>query len=173
MKILITGGHLTPALALIDKLTDSGGGVDIVFVGRKYAVDSEQTLSLEYKEITKRNIRFLPLQTGRLTRMISFRSALGILRVPIGFIRAFLIVQKEHPKLIFSFGGYIALPIAISGWLMHIPVFTHEQTIAPGIANRIIAFFSQKIFYSFPDTKHLFPAAKAVFSGNHENFPAR
>ena len=53
MKLLITGGHLAPALALIEELKKTKKDVDIIFVGRKYPTDQERTLSLEYKEINK------------------------------------------------------------------------------------------------------------------------
>ncbi|KKP73815.1 MAG: UDP-N-acetylglucosamine-N-acetylmuramyl-(pentapeptide) pyrophosphoryl-undecaprenol N-acetylglucosamine transferase [Candidatus Roizmanbacteria bacterium GW2011_GWA2_35_19] len=57
MKILITGGHLAPALAIIEELKNINPNVEIIFVGRKYALDSEKTISLEYKEIEKLKMR--------------------------------------------------------------------------------------------------------------------
>ncbi|PIQ71506.1 UDP-N-acetylglucosamine--N-acetylmuramyl-(pentapeptide) pyrophosphoryl-undecaprenol N-acetylglucosamine transferase, partial [Candidatus Roizmanbacteria bacterium CG11_big_fil_rev_8_21_14_0_20_37_16] len=45
MKILICGGHPTPALAVVDELRKNHTEIDIVFVGRKYAIESERTLS--------------------------------------------------------------------------------------------------------------------------------
>lgn len=168
MKLLITGGHLTPALAVIDKIIESSQKeiITLIFVGRKYALDSEQTLSLEYKEITKRNISFISLHAGRMTRLMTFRSFINILKIPIGFIHAFLILRQQTPDVILSFGGYLAIPIAVVGWLLRVRVFTHEQTICPGLANRIISFFSKKIFYSFPESKHFFPPQKSILSGN-------
>ena len=168
MKLLITGGHLTPALAVIDKIIESlqTKTISLIFVGRKYALDSEQTLSLEYKEITKRNIPFISLHAGRITRLMTFRSFINMLKIPIGFIHAFVALRQQTPDVILSFGGYLAIPVAIVGWLLRIPVFTHEQTICPGLANRIIAFFSKKIFYSFPESKHFFPPRKSILSGN-------
>ena len=47
MKILITGGHYTPAMAVIDHLKNH----EVVFVGRKYSIESELTESPEFKEI--------------------------------------------------------------------------------------------------------------------------
>lgn len=168
MKLLITGGHPTPALAVIDKMIETCGGssIELVFVGRRYPLDSEQTFSLEYKEITKRNIPFIYLHTGRLTRLVTFRSFMKILKIPFGFIHAYLILRQQLPDLILSFGGYLAVPVAIMGWLRGIPVYTHEQTICPGLANLIISFFSKKIFYSFPESKQFFPSHKSVLSGN-------
>lgn len=168
MKLLITGGHLTPALAVIDKIIDSPqkDTTSLIFVGRKYALDSEQTLSLEYKELSKRNISFISLQAGRITRLITFRSFINMLKIPIGFIHAFIILRQQLPDVILSFGGYLAIPVAVVGWLLRVPVYTHEQTICPGLANRTIAFFSKKIFYSFPESKYFFPPHKSILSGN-------
>jgi UDP-N-acetylglucosamine--N-acetylmuramyl-(pentapeptide) pyrophosphoryl-undecaprenol N-acetylglucosamine transferase len=166
MKLLITGGHLAPALALIEELQKSKKDVDVVFVGRKYPTDQERTLSLEYKEISKKNLTFISLEAGRLTRVMSVSSLIGILKIPIGFLQAFFIINKSRPNIIMSFGGYLALPLVFWGYIFKIPVFTHEQTIKPGLANNLISFFSKKIFVSFDEVKNDFPSNKTYVSGN-------
>ena len=166
MKLLITGGHLSPALALIEEIQKSKKDVDIIFVGRKYPLDKEKILSLEYKEISKKNLIFIPLEAGRLTRVITVSSLIGILKIPVGFIKAFSIVNQYRPEKIMSFGGYLALPIVFWGYVFKIPVFTHEQTIKPGLANKLISFFSRKIFVSFDEVKKSFPENKTFVSGN-------
>lgn len=168
MKILITGGHVTPALAVIDKLLASPekDRSRIVFVGRKYSLESEDTLSLEYKEISKRNIPFRTLTAGRLTRVATVQSFIQLLKIPLGFIQSLFILREEQPDMVLSFGGYLALPIACTAWCMGIPVYTHEQTIRPGTANTLIGRFSRKIFYAFPEAERFFPVRKAMLSGN-------
>ncbi|KKQ24190.1 MAG: hypothetical protein US40_C0002G0021 [Candidatus Roizmanbacteria bacterium GW2011_GWC2_37_13] len=166
MKILITGGHLAPALAVIDEIKKTKPNVEIIFVGRKYALDSEKTTSLEFKEINRRKILFIPLQAGRLTRVLSIKSLRSLFRVPLGFYRAFFIINQYRPDRIMSFGGYLALPLVFWGYIFRIPVFTHEQTINPGLANRIIGFFSKKIFIAFEEAKKYFPAKKTIITGN-------
>src|SRR3990167_8643634 len=99
MKLLITGGHLSPALALIEELEKTRKEVDIIFVGRKYPLDKEKTLSLEYKEINRKNLTFISIDAGRLTRVISVSSLIGIVKIPLGFIQAFLIINEQHPDL--------------------------------------------------------------------------
>lgn len=163
-KVLITGGHITPALAVIEELRKRG--VKIVFVGRKYALDFEKTFSFEYQEIKKLGIPFFNLKAGRLTRILSWRSLLNFIKFPLGFLFSFQILRREKPDFILSFGGYLALPIAFVGWLSGIPIFTHEQTLIPGLANRIIGFFAKKIFISFSKTKEYFPKDKTIVSGN-------
>jgi len=166
MKLLITGGHLSPALALIEEIEKIKKNVDIVFVGRKYPLDRERTLSLEYKEINKKNLTFISIEAGRLTRAISVSSLISIVKIPLGFVQAFFIINKQRPDLLMSFGGYLALPIVFWGYVFRIPIFTHEQTIKPGLANRLISFFSKKIFVAFEEVKNNFPKNKTYVSGN-------
>lgn len=166
MKILITGGHLAPALAIIEELKGTYENIEIIFVGRKYALDSEKTISLEYKEINKRKILFVPLQAGRLTRILSIKSLRNIFRVPLGFMKAFFTISEHRPDIILSFGGYLALPVVFWAWVFGKRIFTHEQTIKPGLANMIISRFSKKIFVAFLDAKKYFPEEKVVITGN-------
>ncbi len=167
MKLMLTGGHLAPALAIIEELAKQKNATpDLIFVGRKYAIDSEQTLSLEYKEIIKRNIPFITLQSGRFSRLLNWHSVKSLLKIPGGFINAYLIVSREKPEAVMTFGGYIGLPIAFWSYLFHIPVYTHEQTISPGLANRIIARFSRKVYLSFDEAAKFFPAGKTTVTGN-------
>ena len=166
MKILITGGHLAPALAVIEEIMETHKESEIIFVGRKYALDSEKTISLEYKEIEKRKIRFIPIQAGRLTRIFSLKTIRNIFRIPLGFINGFFIIFNNRPEVILSFGSYIALPIVFWGYFFRIPVYTHEQTINPGLANKIIGLFSKKIFIAFDEAKKYFNQGKAIVSGN-------
>jgi len=166
MKLLITGGHLAPALALIEEIEKTKKNIDIIFVGRKYPIDRERTLSLEYKEISKKNLTFVSIEAGRLNRIISVSSLISFIRIPFGFVQAFFIINKYRPNYVMSFGGYLALPIVFWGYIFQIPVFTHEQTIRPGLANRLIGFFSRKIFVSFAEVKNNFPVNKTYVSGN-------
>jgi UDP-N-acetylglucosamine--N-acetylmuramyl-(pentapeptide) pyrophosphoryl-undecaprenol N-acetylglucosamine transferase len=72
---------------------------------------------------------------------------------------------RDRPSLIVSFGGYVALPPAIAGWLCRIPVITHEQTLVAGLANRIIARIAKRVCVTFPETMNHFPKGKAVYTG--------
>ncbi len=168
MNLLVTGGHFTPAMAVIERIEaiNDKEPVNIFFVGRKNALNTEKTLSLEYKEITSRNITFIHLETGRITRLLNLNAIKGFLKIPLGFLFAFRIVLTIRPDRILSFGGYIALPVVISGWLLGVPVYTHEQTISPGIANRIIGMFSKTVFYSFERSARFFSKKKRLYTGN-------
>jgi len=165
-KILICGGHPTPALAVIDELKKNHSEINIVFVGRKYAIETERTLSYEYKECINRKIPFHELQAGRITHLITKSSMRNIVRIPFGFIQSLGVLLREKPNIVLSFGGYIALPIAFWSWILQIPIYTHEQTMKPGAANKLIGFFSKKIFVAFESVVECFPKNKTEWIGN-------
>jgi UDP-N-acetylglucosamine--N-acetylmuramyl-(pentapeptide) pyrophosphoryl-undecaprenol N-acetylglucosamine transferase len=164
ITICVTGGHMTPALAVIDEIQNSHPDWKILFIGRKYALEQDSDISQEYHEIGKRRIKFLSLNAGRFRRDISLRSLLALLKFPVGFIQSFLYILRERPRCILSFGGYIGLPVAISGWLLGIPVVTHEQTHTLGIANRLMLPFVEKCLLSYEDTKYA-PSMKSTYTG--------
>jgi len=167
MKILIVGGHVTPAIAVIDELlANRAKQPSIDFVGRKYATDREKTLSYEYKIVTKRKIPFYPLYTGRMTRLLTPSTLSSLVKIPGGLIHSYFLLKRIRPDLILTFGGYLALPVALIGYLLKIPLFTHEQTMKPGLANRIISIFCKKILIAFPEAQNYFPHQKTILCGN-------
>ena len=46
MKILITGAHFTPALAVIEELRKISG-VEVIYVGRSTTLEGDKTWSVE------------------------------------------------------------------------------------------------------------------------------
>jgi len=72
---------------------------------------------------------------------------------------------RIKPAVIISFGGYLAAPVVLSGWLLGIPSITHEQTIVTGYANKFIALFAKKVLISWESSAEYFPKKKVVYSG--------
>ncbi len=161
MKIFITGGHVTPAIAVIEEIKKRLPDLDIVFIGRKYAMERDTEVSAEYKLISSLGIRFLSLNTGRSTTVSSF------FKIPLGLVQACWYVFKEKPMIIVSFGGYIALPVVIAGWMQKIPSITHEQTQTLGLANKKMIPFVKKICVSYADVidAYTLPKKKTVVTG--------
>ncbi len=163
--VLITGGHVTPALAVIDVIQQTHPQWHIVYVGRKIAIEGSSHVSPEQALVEKLRVSFYALTAGRLTRTLTLQSLFSWMKMPVGFVQAFFYCLKVRPDVVVSFGGYIALPIAVSASLLGIPVITHEQTLAPGLANRIISRFARRICVTFPESKEQFPSHKTVVTG--------
>lgn len=165
MKVLVTGGHVTPALACIDVLISKKKQDSVVFVGRKYSEQQGSELSFEYQEITARNIPFFHLDAGRFTRSFSLRSLFHLLKAPGGFLSAYFLVKKVNPDIVLTFGGYIGLPVSVAAFFMRKKVVMHEQTIHPGLANRLIATFAYAVFTAFEESLTYLPK-KSLVVGN-------
>lgn len=173
IRIFITGGHLTPALAVIDEMKIQAKPWDVIFVGRKYALEGDTTPSEEYGIITKRHIPFLALAAGRVKREWSWRTFLSLCRIPIGFMQACLFCMRFNPDCIMSFGGYVAAPMVVAGWLFGVPIVTHEQTRTMGLANTFIGMFADRILVSYPETVWKHGQKKTIVTGlpiRHEFF---
>ncbi len=157
IKIMMTGGHITPALAVIEELRAQYPDWEIVFVGRKTALEGYATHSEEYRLISSLGLPFLPITAGRLKREGGMGAVLALLKLPVGVFQAAGYIMRQKPAIIVSFGGYIALPVVLVAWVCRIPIVTHEQTTRPGLANRIIARMATTLCVSFPDTVTQFP----------------
>lgn len=160
VKIVFIGGHHTPALAVVDALTRK---TKIFWIGHKFSMWGDENVSAEYQEVTKRGIPFYDLKAGKLYKTFH---PLKLIRLPFGFLQAFYYLLKVRPRLIVSFGGYLAPPVVIAGWFLRIPSVTHEQTVEGGWANRLVAKFAKKIFVSWEKSLKYFPKEKTIVTGN-------
>ena len=164
-KIVVCGGHLTPALALIEEFNQSKG-IKILFFGRKYATEGSKSLSAEYRVITEKKIKFYSISTGRLQRKFTKYTLPSLLKIPSGFLQVFVLLIVERPSLIVSFGGYLSLPIVFCGWLLGIDSVSHEQSSVPGLATKINSVFVKRLFLSWPATYDFFQKDKSEVIGN-------
>jgi len=162
MKVIICGGHLSPALAVIDRLKEE----EILFVGRKFAMEGDNTLSLEYKTITSLNIPFKAIKTARLQRKFTKYTLSSFLKFPNGISQSFKILREFKPDIVLGFGGYVSLPIILAASLLRIPVVIHEQTTEAGMANKFASRFAKKICISWTSSEEYFPKNKTVLTGN-------
>lgn len=162
MKIIIVGGHLSPALSVIERLPKD---TQILFIGRRYALEGDSAFSLEYQKITSLCIRFVNLTTGRLQRKITRYTLTSLLKLPMGFLEALKILSDYKPDVIACFGGYVQIPVVAAAYILHIPVIIHEQTRKAGLANKLVAPLVKTVCISWPESAAYFPPGKTVLTG--------
>jgi UDP-N-acetylglucosamine--N-acetylmuramyl-(pentapeptide) pyrophosphoryl-undecaprenol N-acetylglucosamine transferase len=85
--------------------------------------------------------------------------------LPGAVVEARGIIKRFRPDLVFGVGGYVTGPVLLAARLQGIPTCIHEQNAVPGLANRMIARFVDRIFVSIPGD-YAFPAAKTIVAGN-------
>jgi len=158
-KVVLTGGHHTSALIIAKALRQKGAKA--YWFGHKYTMKGAKNLSAEYKEVAGANIPFYSLLTGKFHKA----TPVDYLKLPMGFLQSFYLLLKIRPSLIFSFGGYLAVPVVLAGWVFGIPSVTHEQTATAGRANRLLKHFAKKVFITFKSSAKFFPKEKTILTG--------
>ena len=157
-KIVITGGHHNSALVVAQELVKRGH--KIVWVGHRHSSRGDTRDSAEFLEVTSAGIPFYDLVAGRLSLSI-----IEFSRFIKGAINAFRILYKERPAAILSFGGYLGGTVALSGKLLSIPIFLHEQTVTAGRANKLIGLLAQKVFLTWKESAKYFSSKKTIVLG--------
>lgn len=162
-KILLTGGHLAPLLAVLTVLEKDA---DVVVVGRRHTFEADKGFSLEYTLFKERKIPFYNLSAARLQRRFGRKTIPSLLRFPGSILRVFSILLHERPDAVLTFGGYIGFPVALSAYVLRIPVVLHEQTQKAGVASKIIGKIAAKVCISNSSSRKYFPAGKTILTGN-------
>ena len=157
-KILFTGGgsagHVVPNLALMEELL-AFGDVDVCYMG---------TDGIEKKLIAEQKIPYYEISCPKFVRGMSLTNLKRNLKIPLEFFRA----KKQaiqglkacQPDLVFSKGGYVALPVIAAAKKLKIPCLAHESDFSAGLANRLSANACKHVFTSFPETAKKLPHGK-------------
>ena len=164
MKVLITGGHFSPAYSLIKEFKKRGA--DVIIAGRRYPFEGDRSVSLEYRVSKEEALSFYEVKTGRFQRKFTAYSFTSLLKTPIGLFTSIKILSHANPDVVLTFGGYIGLPVSLAARVLNIPVVLHEQTQKAGLASKIISKFAKRICVSFESSTAFFPRDKVVITGN-------
>lgn len=167
VRIVLTGGHGgTPALSIIETLRKDDWNWDIYWIGSKYSFVGKRVLTLEFRVFPKFSVKCFSLIFGRLQRKWTLWTIPVLFKIPVGIIQAFFLVFYLRPKIILSFGGFAAFPVALAGFILGIPVIIHEQTVSVGLSNKISSYFARVVIASWQESMEFLPKKKTVVIGN-------
>ena len=164
MKILVTGGHITPALAFIDYANEKKADVHVI--GRLTTDHLGKQASQEKRLFEEKGSTFYSFNQVKLNRHNKIRFIFNLPKLFVSFFKARRLVKKINPDVYLSFGGYLSLPVGFACYSLGIPIVIHEQTIGAGLANSIIARLAQTVCVSFKQSASIFPKEKTVVTGN-------
>ena len=158
-SIVLTGGgsagHVTPNIALLGPL--QARGYDISYIGSYDGI--------EKRLISDFDIPYYGISSGKLRRYFDPQNFTDPFKVIKGFAEARKILKELKPDVIFSKGGYVAVPVVRAAATLKIPCILHESDMTPGLANRICIPVASKICCNFPETLTKLPADKAILTG--------
>ncbi|MGK0554042.1 undecaprenyldiphospho-muramoylpentapeptide beta-N-acetylglucosaminyltransferase [Macrococcus capreoli] len=162
MKIAFTGGgtigHVAVNMALIPQAQQQN--IECIYIGSKNGIEKD--------EITKRfpDVKYFGISSGKLRRYLSVENAKDIFKVQKGIIDALLVLKKEKPDIVFSKGGFVAVPVTIAAKMLNIKTIIHESDVTPGLANKLALKFANKMYTTFEETLKYVPKEKADYVGS-------
>lgn len=157
--VLFTGGgsagHVTPNIALMEQLTARRWRVS--YVGSYGGI--ERTL------VEAAQVVYSPIATGKLRRYWSWQNFVDPILMVWGCVQAMVICLTERPDVVFSKGGFVAVPVVFAAWICRIPVVCHESDVTPGLATRLCAPIAKTVCINFEETRRFIDARKALLTG--------
>ncbi|MCI9105018.1 MAG: undecaprenyldiphospho-muramoylpentapeptide beta-N-acetylglucosaminyltransferase [Lachnospiraceae bacterium] len=159
-KIVLTGGgtagHVTPNLALLPSLKELD--YEIHYIGSYNGI--------ERKLIEGAGIPYDGISSGKLRRYFDRKNFTDPFRVLKGCVEAMKLMKKYHPDVVFSKGGFVAVPVVLAARHYKIPTIIHESDMTPGLANKLCIPSAAKVCCNFPETLEYLPKEKAVLTGS-------
>ena len=159
-KIILTGGgtagHVTPNLALLPALREED--FEIHYIGSYNGI--------ERRLIEAASIPYDGISSGKLRRYFDLKNFSDPLRVLKGYFEARKLMKKYKPDIVFSKGGFVAVPVVLAAKHYKVPVIIHESDMTPGLANKLCIPVAQKVCCNFPETLKSLPAEKSILTGS-------
>lgn len=162
MKIAITaggtGGHIFPALAIINKIKSHDKNSKFLYFGT--------TDRMEKDIIPEKGIPYIGIQMKGLNRKNIIKN-ITVLKIYLAAIKkAEVELKKFKPDIVIGVGGYITAPVLVAANHLGIKTIIHEQNSIPGVSNKLLSHFVNKICVSFKESEAYFPKKKTIYTGN-------
>jgi len=153
-----TGGHLFPGMAIAEAFVEREKGNEVLFIGTEKGIEAKV---LPGGKFPLRTIHAKPIQGKSPLEKVK-----AIWGLPTALFEACSILRKFQPQLVLGVGGYASGPTLLAASFLGMKRAIQEQNVMPGMTNRILKWFSHRIFVSFEEAKKYFPKKKAILTGN-------
>lgn len=163
MRVIVTGGgsggHIYPAIAIADKIKEKEPESEILYIGNDIGLEKDIVPQTGYpmelvsaKWLDRRNILKI------------FDTGFSTMR---GIRQAYKIMKKFRPDAVIGTGGFVCVPVMYAGHKYGAKCYLHEQNAFPGVANKTLEKFADKVFLGFPEASHYFhQPEKHIVVGN-------
>lgn len=163
MKVLVTGGgtggHIYPALAIIDEIKRQKPNAEFLYVGTK--------AGLEHEVVVKAGIPFEMIDVKGFTGGGLVKKITIVQKAGSAVLASMAIAKRFKPDLVIGTGGYVSGPMVLGASLAGYKTAIHEQNVFPGKTNKMLERFVKKVYLSYEESAKYFTAKeKLVWSGN-------
>lgn len=162
MRVMIagggTGGHTSPAAAVVEELRRRCPEAEFEWVGRRNG--------LEQRVAATHEIAFRAVPVRGWPRKRTWRKGLVVTQLACSIGLCWVHLKRFRPDIVFGVGGYVSLPLLYAAQRSGFPTAIHEQNRLLGMANRMLARRAKRVFLSYADTVGAYPAERALLVGN-------
>ena len=153
-----TGGHIFPAIAIANALTEKAPTVKILFVGAEGRMEMEKIPAAGY--------RIIGLPVRGFNRSNPFKNIIVIYKLIRSLFIARIIIRRFHPDAVVGVGGYASGPVVRAASRKRIPTVILELNSYAGVTNKLLARKAEKICVAYDGMERFFPKEKIVLTGN-------
>lgn len=153
-----TGGHIYPALALIREIKKETKDVNFLYIGTEKGLES--------KLVIRENIPFKSIHITGFKRKISLENVKTISRFIKGVKESRKMLKEFKADVVIGTGGYVCGPVVYAASKLGIPTIIHEQNSVPGLTNKFLSRYVDRIAICFEEAKQFFPKEKVILTGN-------
>ncbi|CAN5165635.1 undecaprenyldiphospho-muramoylpentapeptide beta-N-acetylglucosaminyltransferase [soil metagenome] len=147
-RILFVGGgtmgHIAPLVAVMEEVARQDSGVQLSYAGLLSDLTSP-ALDMSGLDFARHAIT-----AGKLNRFATHKHLGELFKFGQGFSDAMQLMKDVKPDIVFCKGGFVSVPVALVAKVLKVPVYSHESDVVPGLANRVLAKISRKIFTAYP-----------------------
>ena len=163
MKIIIsaggTGGHIYPALSIIEKFKEKEQDLDILYIGTHNRMEKDI--------IPNEGIKYEALEIYGFSKKNIKRDIQNVFLIRKAYNKCLKIMKKFKPDVVIGVGGYVTFPVVKAAHKLKIKTFIHEQNSIPGKSNLVLSRYASLVGVSFEDSKKYFKdAKKVIYTGN-------
>ena len=162
MKVIVvaggTGGHIYPAMAIIRKIQEKEKDSEFLYIGTNDRMEKDI--------IPKMGIKFVGLEMSGLNRKNIFSNIKVFKMFKKAYKKSVEIINEFKPDVVIGAGGYITAPVLYAAHKLKIKTIIHEQNSIPGLSNKFLSRFVDRVCISLPSSLNYFPVKKTVYTGN-------
>ncbi len=157
MKIVFTGGgtggHFYPIIAVSEAVRTIADR-ERLLPPKLYFLSPTP---YDEEALFQNDIIFIKTPAGKVRRYAALSNITDFFFTIIGIVKAFFILLKLYPDVVFSKGGYASVPTVIAAHLLRIPIVIHESDSKPGRAILLSSKYATRIAITFESSLPFFP----------------
>ena len=167
MKVVISaggsGGHIYPALAILNKIKEKEKNVDVLYIGTTNRMEKDIIPSL--------GIPYYGIEIYGLERKITLSNIKTITKYLNSIKKCKKKIKEFKPDIVIGAGGYVTAPVIYAAKKCGFKTLIHEQNSTLGLSNKMLLKYTDTLCTSFQNMK--FEKVNTVYTGNPQSENAK